>query len=118
MNRNITAYILIFLAVLCSSVTAYSFEYHLRGQLSGWYLEARDDGDRIYSAGIRYIPQLDLLQEITLPPLEDPQRADVVCHRGSASLAPAHGRARIRILAPPPGRASPPPGPGRGPAVR
>jgi hypothetical protein len=65
MNRKITAYALIVCFVLCLSGTAVAFEYHLRGQISGWYLEARDEGDRIYSAGVRYIPQLDLLQEIT-----------------------------------------------------
>jgi hypothetical protein len=65
MNRGITAYVLITCLGLCMGGTAVAFEYHLRGQLSGWYLEAREEGDRVYSAGVRYIPQLDLLQEIT-----------------------------------------------------
>lgn len=65
MSRKNVAYALIFSAALVSSATAGAFEYDLRGQLSGWYLEARDDGDRLYSIGVRYIPQLDLLQEIT-----------------------------------------------------
>jgi hypothetical protein len=71
MKKYITAYVLIFLAGILSSSTAYAFEYHLRGQLSGWYLEARDDGDRVYSAGVRYIPQLDLLQNITAESFAD-----------------------------------------------
>ena len=59
------AYAAILLTLLIQGTAALSLEYDLRGQLSGWYLKARDQGERIYSSGCRYIPQLDLLQDIT-----------------------------------------------------
>jgi hypothetical protein len=33
----------------------------LRGQLSGWHLDATDDEERAYSTGIRYIPELGIM---------------------------------------------------------
>ena len=39
-------------------------EYDLRGQASGWHIETRNQGDRYYNSGLRYIPQLSLVQTI------------------------------------------------------
>lgn len=43
---------------------AQTSEFDLRGQVSGWHIEARNEGERFYNAGIRYIPQLSLLRTI------------------------------------------------------
>jgi hypothetical protein len=37
-------------------------EHSFQGQASGWHMEAKDQGDRYYHLGLRYIPQLSLAQ--------------------------------------------------------
>jgi hypothetical protein len=64
MKRWVTAYGLIGGLSLYLGGTTSAYEYHLRGQVSGWYIEARNEGERLYSTGVQYIPQLDLEQEI------------------------------------------------------
>jgi len=39
-------------------------EFDLQGQVSGWHIEARNEGERFYNMGIRYIPQVSLLRTI------------------------------------------------------
>jgi len=62
MSRRIGAYFLFF-TVLLACGRAAAIEYDLRGQVSAYHLEARNEGERVYSTGIRYIPLLELLQE-------------------------------------------------------
>lgn len=56
--------LLLFCAVLLASGEARTIEYDLRGQVSAYHLEARSDGDRSHGSGIRYIPLLELTQDI------------------------------------------------------
>jgi hypothetical protein len=65
MNSIILTFVLAGCLSLCLCGKASAIEYRLRGQASGWYIEASDEGDRLYSAGIRYIPELDLTQELS-----------------------------------------------------
>jgi hypothetical protein len=52
------------IAAAAAPPDAHAFEYELRGQISCWHLEARDGGKRYYNLGMRYIPQLSLMQEV------------------------------------------------------
>jgi len=65
MKTRITAYALAGCLSLGLGGTAPALEYHLRGQVSGWHIEAQDEGERLYSTGIRYIPELDLTQDVS-----------------------------------------------------
>ena len=57
-----TIYILI-CAILLAGARAKAIEHSLSGQISAYHLEARNEGERSYSTGIRYIPLLELLKE-------------------------------------------------------
>lgn len=61
MSPRRTAYILI-CALLFTGGQASAIEYNLRGQISAYHLEAKNEGERVHSTGIRYIPQLELIQ--------------------------------------------------------
>ena len=54
---------LLFCAILLVSGGAAAIEYDLRGQVSAYHIEARSEGERSHNSGIRYIPQLELLQD-------------------------------------------------------
>jgi len=45
-----------------SRIDVPAVEHSFQGQASGWHMEARDQADRYYQLGIRYIPQLSLAQ--------------------------------------------------------
>jgi len=47
---------------ILSWIDVQAVEHSFQGQASGWHLEARDQGDRYYHLGLRYIPQLSLAQ--------------------------------------------------------
>jgi hypothetical protein len=51
-------------AGILSWIDVEAMEHGLQGQASGWHTEARDQGDRYYHLGIRYIPQLSLAQTL------------------------------------------------------
>lgn len=58
------AYILVY-AMLLTGSPASAVEYDLRGQISAYHLEARSGDERSHGSGIRYIPILELMQEIS-----------------------------------------------------
>jgi hypothetical protein len=64
MRLRIAAYVLTCCLSLGLCGGASALEYRLSGQASGWHIDARDEGERLYSTGLRYIPQLDLMQDI------------------------------------------------------
>jgi hypothetical protein len=47
-----------------SAGTVTAAEHEFRGQVSGWHIESRDEGERFYNGGIRYIPQYTFWQAI------------------------------------------------------
>lgn len=44
--------------------TVYTAEHEFRGQVSAWHIESRDEGERFYNGGIRYIPRYTFWQAI------------------------------------------------------
>jgi len=59
-------YLACLVALGCGSllVNVGAAEYDFRGQTSGWHIESQTEGNRYYHTGIRYIPQLSLMQTI------------------------------------------------------
>lgn len=64
MSRSIPTYLLS-CAMLLASGRAAAIEYDLRGQVSVYHLEARSGGERTHGSGIRYIPLLELAQQLS-----------------------------------------------------
>jgi hypothetical protein len=82
----------------------------LRGQLSTWHRDARFEGERNYSSGVRYIPRLDILQELgggrivdleasfnAWATLGDPEDADLELYRLKLRFATARTETRAGL---------------------
>lgn len=68
MNHGKAAYAIIagtaILSVFTTAPRAEASSLEFRGQLGTWHREVRYEGERFYSTGVRYIPELRLLHEI------------------------------------------------------